>query len=208
MTEVINYFTNMAGLEWLAVITALSYTILAARGNIWSWPAALISTVLYTYIFYDVYLLMDSLLQVYYFAMAIYGWFCWRNSAEITSNREIVIKSWSWQRHSFSIGLLALISLIVGWLMASFTQADFPYIDAATTVFAVFTTYLIAQKVLENWLYWLVIDAVSVYIYIAKGLTPTAFLFALYTIIVCFGYWHWLQMARQQQGDRQQAALA
>ncbi|MBO9490638.1 nicotinamide mononucleotide transporter [Endozoicomonas sp. G2_1] len=207
MTETINYFTNMAILEWIAVLTGLSYTVLAARGNIWCWPAALVSTVLYTYIFYDFYLWMDSLLQVYYFAMAIYGWLCWRNRQEISVNEEIVIKSWHWHKHSLVIGGLAVISLVVGWLMASFTPAHFPYMDAATTVFSVFATYLIAQKVLENWLYWLVIDAVSIYIYLEKGLQPTAFLFALYTMIVCFGYWHWLTLAKRQSETPSQLVL-
>jgi nicotinamide mononucleotide transporter len=83
--------------------------------------------------------------------------------------------------------------------MANFTPADFPYFDASTTVFAVFATYMVTKKVLENWLYWVVIDFLSIYIYIEKGLTPTAVLFALYVVLALYGYIKWQQTYQQQQ---------
>jgi len=188
LDETIAYFANLPFWELTAVITALAYVILAAKENIWCWPAALISTAIYTVIFYDVYLWMESLLQVYYLAMAVFGWLSWRKG---TQKNTIEIQTWSLSFHAKSIALLLIISVAIGWLMDNFTPTSFPYIDAATTVFAVFTTYLVTQKVLENWLYWIVIDFVSIYLYLEKGLTPTAALFVVYVVIAGIGYYAW-----------------
>ena len=75
--------------------------------------------------------------------------------------------------------------------MANYTKADFAYLDTFTTVFAVFSTYMLTKKVLENWLYWVIIDAVSIYIYINKGFYLTAVLFAIYTLLALIAYRQW-----------------
>jgi nicotinamide mononucleotide transporter len=201
MTELfqatLNYFSQLPLWEFMAVISALIYVVLAAKENIWCWPAALVSTLIYTVIFYDVYLWMDALLQIYYLAMAVYGWYCWRKVLPSASNKqrtsELVqtIQIWPLLLHAKIILLLTACSLVVGWLMANFTPADFPYLDATTTVFAIFATYLVTKKVLENWLYWIVIDVVSIYLYLEKGLQPTAVLFGLYVVMAVVGYALW-----------------
>ncbi len=200
-TEIIQYFTTLPLFELLAVLTSILYVVLAAKGNIWCWPAAIISTVLYTVIFYNVYLWMDSLLQLYYLLMAIYGWFCWhQNSTSNTSteSKTLLYSQWSLNRHSVIILVLTLVSLVLGWLMATYTPAHFPYLDSATTVFSIFATYLITQKVLENWLYFIVIDIVSIYLYMEKDLLPTAALFGSFVIFAAYGYWQWRKQFRLQ----------
>ena len=196
MNETISYITTLPFLELIAVVTALLYVVLAAKVNIWCWPAALVSTLLYTAIFYEVYLWMDSLLQVYYMVMAVYGWYSWRNSNKLSyQNTQVIeITKWSVNKHIKIIAILSCISVGLGWLMSNYTIADFPYFDSATTVFAIFTTYLVVIKVLENWLYWIVIDLVSIYLYIEKDLTPTAVLFGLYVVLAIYGYVQWRKM--------------
>jgi nicotinamide mononucleotide transporter len=195
---VLSYFTTLPLWELIAVFTALTYTILAAKGSIWCWPAALISTVIYTVIFYDVYLWMDSFLQVYYLGMAIFGWYCW---AEIKQKTQLTmfIARWSIIAHAKIIASLSLISIVVGWLMATYTPASFPYFDAFTTIFAIFATYMLTKQILESWVYWFVIDAASIYIYIEKDLTPTAVLFSLYVFLTLYGYYQWLKMFNRQR---------
>ncbi|WP_226960733.1 nicotinamide riboside transporter PnuC [Thalassotalea sp. LPB0316] len=192
-----NYYLNLPVLEAIGVVTALLYVIFAAKGSIWCWPMALVSTLVYTAIFYDVYLWMDSLLQVYYFAMAIIGWLNW-NRAKQQQTNDLPIVSYTGCFHLKAVALLALVSLALGWLMASYTPTDFPYIDAATTVFAVFGTYLVVKRVLENWLYWVVIDLVSIFIYIEKDLQPTALLFVFYTVFAGYGFFQWFKMYKSQ----------
>lgn len=200
-SEIIHYFTTLPLFELLAVLTSVLYVVLAAKGNIWCWPAAIVSTILYTVIFYNVYLWMDSLLQLYYLLMALYGWFCWHKNTESTNQtltKALLYSQWPLKRHSLIILSLALVSLALGWLMANYTPAHFPYLDSATTVFSVFATYLITQKVIENWLYFLVIDIVSIYLYIEKGLLPTAALFAGFVIFSIYGYWQWRKYYKMQ----------
>jgi nicotinamide mononucleotide transporter len=205
--EVFSYFTTMPTLELIAVLASLLYVVLAAKGSIVCWLAAIVSTVLYTIIFYDVYLWMDSLLQLYYLLMALYGWLCWSKNKAFSSlnEKDLRYSQWSIQHHMISIIVLTILSLILGWIMAEFTPTDFPYLDSATTLFAVFATYLLTQKVLENWLYFVVIDLVSIYLYIEKGLIPTAALFCCYVILAMYGYFEWRKQYklqfRQQHDD-------
>ncbi len=204
MHETITYFARLPLIEWVAVLSALVYVVLAAKGNIWCWPAALLSTVIYTVIFYDVYLWMDSALQVYYMGMALYGWYCWRNQHSNTRQNKssqdtaLPIKKWTVNTHLTAIIILSFLSILLGWLMANNTPTDFPYFDAATTVFAIFATYLVTQKVLENWLYWIVIDFASIYLYVQKDLTPTAVLFVLYVGLAFYGYLQWQKQYQRQ----------
>jgi len=220
MTELlasfIDYSANLPWLELIAMLLALAYVLWAAVGSIWCWPAAFISTALYTYIFYDVLLLMDSALNAYYLLMAIYGYWCWQRNptkpidednqaTESIHVDELVIVSWQTSWHIKACGLLTLISIALGYIMANYTPAAFPYLDTFTTVFAVFATYLVTQKVLQNWLYWIVIDFVSIYLYIEKDLMPTAVLFVIYVIIASFGYLKWQGIYNNANQRLQQA---
>ncbi len=192
----IDYTTRLPWLELIAMLLSLAYIILAAKGSLWCWPAAFISTAIYSIIFYDVSLLMDSALNIYYLVMAIYGYWVWQKSASksdifLTKKTPLTFISWSSSQHIKACFLLTIISFVLGYIMANHTSASFPYLDTFTTIFAVFTTYLVTQKVLENWLYWIVIDFVSIYLYIEKELLPTAILFAIYIVIAIYGYIKW-----------------
>jgi nicotinamide mononucleotide transporter len=191
MEQTLQYYITLPITELIAVVASLAYVILAAHKNVWCWPVALVSTVLYTFLFYEVYLWMDSVLQIYYFGMAIYGWYCWRGGFSLSKTEVLPIKTYSAKVHAVSISTLALLSLGIGYLMDTYTPTHFPYLDSATTVFAVFATYLVTKKVIENWLYWIVIDVVSIYLYVEKGLTPTAFLFGCFTVLAVYGYVTW-----------------
>ena len=151
-----------------AVVLAILYLVLAARENIWCWAAAFASTAIYIYIFFDVSLFLESALQVYYLAMAVYGWYQWRQPSGHTPTRSIA--TWSLKTHSVVIGATAAVVLASGYLLTEATSAALPYADAFTTWYAVVTTYMVTKKILENWVYWFVIDSVSVYLYVNRGL--------------------------------------
>lgn len=205
----VNYLTTLPWLELVAMLLALAYIILAAQGSLWCWPAAFISTALYTIIFYDVLLLMDSALNVYYLVMAVYGYWAWQKNTptsaaqnQQTKNTPLAIVSWSANIHIKACLTLTIISFILGYVIANYTPAAFPYLDTFTTVFAVFATYLVTQKVLENWLYWVIIDAVSIYLYIEKGLVPTTVLFIIYVIIASYGYVKWHAIYKESKAHK------
>ena len=181
----------MTSWEMVAVFLSVTYLLLAIKQNLWCWVAAFISTSIYTVLFFDASLLMDSALNVFYLVMAIYGWYSWKYGNGINKNEELEITTYGLNKNLKIIGTLIIVSLILGYIMANYTSADFAYLDTFTTVFAVFTTYTLTKKVLENWLYWIVIDSVSIYIYINKGFYLTAVLFAFYTVLAFVAYNNW-----------------
>jgi nicotinamide mononucleotide transporter len=175
--------------EGLAVFLSFLYLFLAMRQNLWCWVSAFFSTLIYTILFFDASLLMDSALNAYYLIMAVYGWYAWKHGKRANAEREV--SSWGVIKHLKIVLLLTVLSLLIGYVMDTYTRADFAYLDSATTVFAIFTTYMLAQKILENWLYWIVIDAVSIYIYIQKAFYLTAVLFLCYTLLAILGFYQW-----------------
>lgn len=205
LVNFVDYLTGLPWLELVAMLLSLAYVILAAQGSLWCWPAAFISTAIYTIIFYDVSLLMDSALNVYYLVMAVYGYWLWQKNAQSQHEQSALpldIVSWQANWHLKACFILTIISFVLGYIMANKTTASFPYLDTFTTVFAVFATYLVAQKVLENWLYWIVIDAFSIYLYIEKGLIPTTVLFIIYVAIAVYGYFKWLGVYRRSKAEK------
>ena len=213
MSEILNsisaYFQQLPWLELVAMLLSIAYVILAAKGSRWCWPAAFISTALYTVIFYDVLLLMDSALNAYYLLMAVYGYWQWSKHPKNSQNKngQLTIVSWQLNYHIKACFALALLGLGLGYLMNNFTPADFPYLDTFTTVYAVFATYLVAKKVLENWLYWIVIDLLSIYLYIEKGLIPTTVLFVVFVVIAGYGYSKWLKLYQKSSINLQPSAI-
>ncbi len=189
LAEIVATFSQKNIWELVAVLLALAYLILALRESIWCWPAAFVSTAIYTGLFWHVSLLMDSALNVYYMAMAVYGWWVWRAKRE--SAVRTTITTWPWRWHVITITVVVVLSAASGYLLDINTEAAWPYLDSFTTWASVITTYMVAKKVLENWWYWIVIDSVALGLYIERGLYATAFLFALYLVICVFGYFSW-----------------
>jgi nicotinamide mononucleotide transporter len=183
----------MSPWELLAVIFAIAYLLLAVRENVLCWFFAFISTAIYTVLFWDVSLLMDSALNVYYMAMAIYGWHQWtRGGSNIVEQpHALAVRSMSGDQHVLIITAIVFLSLVSGYLLYQHSDAAWPYIDSFTTWASVITTYLVTQKYLQNWLYWIVIDAVAVPLYIERGLHLTALLFVVYIVIAVIGYISW-----------------
>ncbi len=182
---------SMTMRESLAVILALAYLLLAMKQSSWCWGAAFISSGIYMVIFWDVRLYMEAVLSLYYVIMAVYGYWMWIRGG--TRHHGVKVTSLPVIAHIAIIALTASAALIIGYFMANHTDAAFPYLDTMTTCFAMMTTYLVAKKILENWLYWIVIDSVSVYLYLSKGLALTSALFVLYIVISVRGFFEWKQ---------------
>jgi len=184
--------------EAAAVAFAIAYLVLAIRQSLLCWPAALISVGLSLVLFYDARLYMEAALQIFYIAMAIYGWRQWRHGGP--GQRGLAVSRWGWREHGFSIGLIAVLTVVFGALLVRYTDAALPFLDSFTTVGAIVTTYMVAKKILENWIYWFVIDAASVYLYGARGLVLYAVLFVVYLVLVVIGYRQWLADWRARAG--------
>ena len=192
MYEIDLFFKNLdfnwSIIESAAVFFSILYVILAVKESIWCWAAAAISVSLYIYICYTAQLYTETGLQVFYLLMAFYGYHQWNKN-----NSTLKVKQWTTIKHLLILVLGALLTFLMGFYFTIYTDAAMPLVDSFTTVFSVFATYMVTKKVLGNWLYWIVIDAVSVYLYFSRDLHLTSLLFIVYTVIAIFGYFSWLK---------------
>jgi len=184
-------------LELVAVLAAVAYLLLAIRQNIWCWLCAGVSTAIYVFLFANTRLYMESVLNVFYFAMAIYGWSVWASGR--SGDNEMPVAVWPGLVHTRAIVVVIIASLVSGYLLSFYTDAEFPYIDSLTTWGSIWATFLVARKVLENWWYWLVIDLASIFIYWSRDLQLTSILFIAYVIMIPFGLISWSRTLRGEQ---------
>jgi nicotinamide mononucleotide transporter len=175
--------------EALAVVLAVAYLLLAIRQNAWCWAAAAISTSLYLFIMYESKLYMQSLLQLYYLAMAAYGWYNWRRPQ--ATGGQLPVSVWPLGYHALAVGGVLLLVFFSAGLLQRYSDAALPYLDAFTAWGAIVATFLMARKILENWLYWFVIDTVSIGLYLDRELYFTAGLFVFYLVMIVVGYRSW-----------------
>ena len=182
----------LARISWIeigAVAFALAYLVLAIRQSQLCWPAALISVTLSLVLFYGARLYPEAALQIFYFAMAIYGWYQWQLGGVEHSGVKITL--WSARAHVIAVTTVVAFSVGLGAVLAAHTDAALPYADSFTAIGALVATYMVAKKVLENWIYWFVLDSVSVFVYVARELYVYALLFVLYLVLIVIGYRRW-----------------
>ncbi len=180
----------MGGEELLAVALALGYVIFAIRQQRVAWILAAVSAGLYLHIFATVGLYMEAGLQIFYILAALYGWWVW---GEDRSDQQLGIQRWPIQRHAALLAGVLGLGAALGLLLARYTDAALPIPDSITTVAALLATWMVARKVLENWLWWIGIDLVSIGLYLDRDLALTAALFAGYVILATAGWFRWRQ---------------
>ena len=183
-------------IEGIGAALAIAYLLLALKQNKLCWFAWIASSILYLYVMYQAGLYMESLLQVFYLCMGFYGLSQW--SKTINNNQNTYVDLWSIGNHIFAISLVIVLSFLSGILLSNFSNAALPFIDAFTTWGAIVASYMVAKKILENWIYWFVIDFISVFIFASRGLYFTSALFVTYLVIIYFGYKSWSKIRLNQ----------
>ena len=188
---IFNFPTNLF-IEALAVLFAVTYLLLAVKQDVKCWFAAIISSTLYFFIMYKAGLYMEAWLQIFYIIMAFYGIQQWT----VTNNNQskFIVRSWRWNTHFWVIAIIIILAIITGLLLEKFTNAALPFLDGLTTWGAIITTYMVAKRLLENWIYWFVIDMISIYLFLSRELFLTAILFCIYLVIIFFGYRSWIKI--------------
>jgi nicotinamide mononucleotide transporter len=183
---------ELLGASWweaVGVVTALLYLVLATHRSQWCWLHAFISSVCYVVVMWRAGLIMDTLLSVFYAAMAVYGWWQWHIGT--TAQGELAMESWSARQHLLALLGVLLATAINAWALQYIHIARSPWLDSFVTWGSVLTTFMVARRVIENWLYWIVVDGIAAYLYFTRGLQATAVLFVLYVLMVIYGYWNW-----------------
>jgi len=175
--------------EIVAALLAIAYLLLAMRQDARCWIAWIISSLMYLFVMYSAGLYMEAGLQIFYLLMGFYGLYQWQY--KLANNETLKIKVWPITTHMMCLTALFLLVITSGYILSNNTDAASPYIDAFTTWGAIIASYMVAKKILENWIYWFVIDFVSVFLFVSRELYPTALLFCLYLVLVIIGYRSW-----------------
>jgi len=196
LIDALHALRAVSPLEIGAVAFGVLYLVLAIRQNILCWPAGLIGSLLSVALLFEARLYGESVLNLFYAAMSVYGWQQWRAGRD-AEDGEPPVRTWPAAAHAAAIGGTLAVSAALGWAM-SYTPAQFPYVDAWVTVASLVTTYMVAKKILENWVYWFVIDGLSAYLSFARGLPLYAALNVLYLVMIIIGFYRWHRDWRAQ----------
>lgn len=188
----------MLSMTWLELIAAslgaLSVYLMTQQKPA-AWPIGLLMVLLYIWIFYDARLYSEMLLQVIYVGLQIYGWQQWLRGGAKHQGRAVSSLSMAGVSQGLMIG--ASITLALGFAMSQYTNANLPWLDAALTGFSLVAQYWMAQKRLQCWLLWIVLDIIYVGMFISAELYLTAALYMVFTALAMYGWLEWRHNLRQ-----------
>jgi nicotinamide mononucleotide transporter len=186
--QLVGAWRDTSWIEIVAAALAVVYLLLAIRQRIECWVAAFVSSCLYVWVFFQAHLYMESALNAFYAAMAVYGFRQWQRGRD---GAVLAVRRWPIARHlAGALGVIAL-SAVSSYYLRRFTPAAWPFVDSMVTWSSVFATFLVARKVYENWHWWLVIDSVGMCLYFTRRLYLTMLLFALYLVLIVIGMRQW-----------------
>lgn len=183
--------------EIIGVIIGLLYIYYEYKASKWLWPVGVIMPIVYIIIYYFGKFYADMGIQFYYFFAGIYGWIKWKKG-ESTDNT-IPISTTPKRYFLRMSAITALSFIIIAYVLIKFTDSPIPYGDSLTTALSLLAMWMLANKYIEQWWLWIIVDLISSGLYFWKGLTPTAILYAIYSIIAVFGYFKWKSMMIQEQ---------
>lgn len=175
--------------EWVAVVLALAYVLLAIRQSRWCWPAAAVSAAIYLVLFARGGLPMQAALQAFYIAMAAYGWYSWRTDGGEVARLRVTRRPVVW--HLIALAVVAAVAVVNARWLRGAAGPLVSHADAFVAWGSVLATWMVARKILENWLYWILFDLVAAALYFAQGFHATAGLFLLYVVLAIRGYLEW-----------------
>jgi nicotinamide mononucleotide transporter len=190
-SEYQNTPTHFLVLEIIAIIFGLLSVLFSKKENILVFPTGIVSTLIFVYILYKYSLLGDMMINAYYFLMSIYGWHMW--TQKVDDSHFIPIKKATRRENQQSIFIFLATAIFVCIIYEVFNKWDgwVTYVDVITTGLFFVGMWLMAKKRLENWIYWIIGDLISIPLYYYKGLTFTSFQYILFTIIAVYGYIAW-----------------
>jgi nicotinamide mononucleotide transporter len=189
LDAVVAAFVAIPPAEWVAVLLAFGYLLLAVRQNAWCWACAVASSAIFLVLFARGGLVMQTALQAFYVAMGAYGWWAWRRGGG--PGAALRVSRWRPGQHAAAIAMLLTATAANGWIVARVQEGWLPYVDAFVAWVSVLATWMVARKVLETWLYWIVVDSVAAALYWSQGFHATAVLYVAYVLIAVRAYFAW-----------------
>lgn len=203
--EVLGY--PMSYLEFFGTISGLVAIGLSAKAVVWYWPVGLINVVLFFFLFYQVQLYPDMFLHAFYFVTNLIGWWRWTHPKPFEADRKHELRVSYMARKQF---IIVFVSGIAGTVLFGaladniheilpriFAQPSaFAYLDSFVTVMSIITTFLVINKKIESWIFWILIDITATYMYFVKGIRFVAIEYLIFCFIAAFGLWNWIREYR------------
>ncbi|WP_067144859.1 nicotinamide riboside transporter PnuC [Pseudotamlana agarivorans] len=183
--------THLVVLEFIGVFFGFLSVWYSKQENILVYPTGIISTAIFVYILFVYSLLGDMLINAYYFIMSIYGWYYWTRKDANNHEVPVTVTTKKEQVWSLIIFLLTIMFIVIFYKLNDKFNGWIPYVDTFTTAVFFVGMWLMAKKKLENWVYWIIGDIISVPLYYYKGLMFTSFQYLIFTIIAIYGYKAW-----------------
>jgi nicotinamide mononucleotide transporter len=195
----------MSYLEFAGTVLYLLSVWLVTRRNILTWPVGIASVLLYLLLFYQIRLYADTLEQVYYLAASVYGWWFWtraratdRTIDDVSFSARPALLGWLAVTAALSVAAGAALSRFHVWLPGVFSEAaSYPYLDALTTVMSLVAMWLMARKHTESWVYWIVVDAIGIWLYFVKDVRFVSLLYVVLLGMAVKGLVEWSRAGRR-----------
>ena len=187
----------MFWLELVGAAIGLAYLWLEYKASVWLWAAGIVMPAIYIYIYAQTGFYADMGINIYYLVAGIYGWAVWLRRGD---DGKILPITHTPRRKIASLATVGVIAwAVILFVLLHYTDSTVPYGDSFTTAASIVALYMLARKYAEQWLVWIVVDVVCCWLYVSKGLYPTAALYGLYTLLAIFGYCKWLKLMNKNE---------
>ena len=182
-------FTHTSIVEWAGTICALAYIFLIAFENSWGWLFGILASALYVYLCFTGNLFFESALNTFYVVIGFYGWYQWLHGTK--EKKEIQITQLSLLKNSYLILLGIVVWIPFAFFASKYSTQALPYLDAFITAFSIIATWMTAKKLIENWLYWIILDSLGILLFANRGFYLLALLNIVYISMSITGYFSW-----------------
>lgn len=189
-------------LEYFGVLTGLLYLLLEIRQHRAMWVVGFLTSLVYVFVFFFSKIYADMGLNIYYVAISIYGFWQWtrQNKKRLAAvipdqaprpNEKILYRNLTLPLFTGILFAIAAIYALLYYLLHDFTDSPIPAGDAFTTAVGIVATWMLARRIIEHWIFWIIVNCVSVYLYYLRGLYPTMFLYICYALLAAVGLYTW-----------------
>lgn len=198
---------SMSYLEFFGTVAGAVAIWLSAKAIVWSWPIGIVNVVLFFFLFYQVQLYPDMFLQVFFFVTNLMGWWRWTHPKKFEEDRKHELKVSFLDRKHLWVILFSGVAgtFLFGTLAGNIHDifpgifplpSAFPYLDSFVTVMSIITTFLMINKKIESWIFWIFIDVIATYMYFVKEIKFVALEYLIFCFVAAFGLWNWTREYR------------
>lgn len=191
MSGILTEWLSANYIELMGAILGILYILFSIRQNILTWPTGLATSILYVVVFFQSKFYADMGLQLYYVFISLYGWRLWLKRNPENHSTRLPVSRITKIQIRYAILYTIVIFGVIYAILKNFTDSPVPIMDSATTALSIVATYMLARKILEHWIIWIVVDLISAGLYMYKGLWPTVVLFLVYTFMAFIGLIEW-----------------